>query len=421
MVALPTQRYPKIIPRIAYPQLKSQWKHPTGVFPDLLIVGADIVQRAVAQLAGGPFKIVPVAFSFGWVGYSINALVSALGDGKLMPDSDCPSIVMNARSGIPRQNMSWILGRILRDWEHRCEHSSKEYALIVTIFQVIEDDEHRAGRPTMDRIWYTGFLAIFFQFVIAILPGLLYENWLIATVTMGGTILALAGGALPQWKAEKWSCRKLDVDSTNTGVKKQKAIALTRGNGSKHVIIIYSDGVGLDLEDLAGGRRIKNRSTLPLTLALATSWIIVLLMVSNLSEHAWYLLAVGGVGMAQNLFASGYQRETSAFGIHLGRPDYVLPEKEEEGGSNKVIKVLKTTEARMKTRYGIQCVGINLLPIFFPNGLRPDEKVWRDETKREYEMEDERKHAKAKRLPLRNSNSRCLARSTSEPTIIHRH
>ena len=416
MVALPTQRYPKVIPRIAYPELKSQWKHPTGVFPDLLIVGADVVQRAIAQLAGGPFRIAPVAFSFGWVGYSVNALVSALGDGKLMPDPDCPSMVLNARSGMQRQNRSWILGRILRDWEQRCEHSGKSYALVVTVFQATENSEHRAGQPTIDRIWYSGVLAILLQMIIAALPGLLYGNWLIVTVTLGGTILALAGGSLPQWRAEKWSCRKIDEESMKHGLKKQKTIALTRGNGGKHVIIIHSDGVGLDLEDLAGGRCEKNRSTLPLTLTLAASWIIVLLMVSNLSEHSWYLLAVAAVGMIQNLLASGYHRETSAFGVHLSTPDYVIPEREEKGGSNKVINVLKKTEAWMKTEYGVQCVGINLLPIFFPNGLRPDEETWRNETKRNYEIEDESADTRIEAISLQKFNLRRLTRSASNPT-----
>ena len=416
MVALPTYKYPNLLPRLAYTQLKGQWEHPTGVFPDLLIIGGDIVQRAIAQLAGGPFGIAPVAFSFGWVGYSINAVVSALGDGKLMPDPDCPSMVMNAKSGITRSNMSWILWRILRDWEQRCEHTGKRYALVVTIFQVIEDPGHRAGQPIIDRIWYTGFLAIFLQIIIAVLPGIMYGNWLIAAVTIGGTILATAGGALPQWKAEKWSCRRVDVDLTNNGLKKQKTVVLTRGNGGKHVIIIHSNGVGLDLEDLAGGRRMKNRSTLPLTLALAFSWIIILLMVSNLSEHSWYLLAIAGVGMLQNLFASGYQREPSAFGIHLDKPDYIIPEKEERGGCNKIINVLKRTEVRMKTKHGIRCVGINLLPIFFPNGLRPDEEAWRDETKKNYRIEDELTRARTEGIPFQTLiPSPRLTRSASNP------
>lgn len=42
---------------------RSQWKQPGDVFTILLILGGDVVARALAQLAGSP--ITPVAFSFG--------------------------------------------------------------------------------------------------------------------------------------------------------------------------------------------------------------------------------------------------------------------------------------------------------------------------------------------------------------------
>jgi hypothetical protein len=53
----------------------------------------------------------------GWVGYSIAALISAVGENKLMPTSDCPSIIINGTNGFVRSNSSWILGRIVRDFE----------------------------------------------------------------------------------------------------------------------------------------------------------------------------------------------------------------------------------------------------------------------------------------------------------------
>ena len=41
----------------------SQWKNPGDVFSVLLILGGDVVGRALAQVTGSP--ITPVAFSFG--------------------------------------------------------------------------------------------------------------------------------------------------------------------------------------------------------------------------------------------------------------------------------------------------------------------------------------------------------------------
>jgi hypothetical protein len=44
-------------------QFFTQWTHPKDVFSVLLILGGDVVGRALAQLAGG--WLTPVAFSFG--------------------------------------------------------------------------------------------------------------------------------------------------------------------------------------------------------------------------------------------------------------------------------------------------------------------------------------------------------------------
>lgn len=44
-------------------EFRSQWTHPSDVFSVLLILGPDVISRALAQLAGG--ALTPVAFSFG--------------------------------------------------------------------------------------------------------------------------------------------------------------------------------------------------------------------------------------------------------------------------------------------------------------------------------------------------------------------
>jgi hypothetical protein len=96
--------------------IKTQWINPSDLLSLLLILGGDVVQTAIAQLCGGPYYITPVAFSFGWVAYSVSAVLYCLDDGRLMPRPDRLSIVVNVSSGIKRPNHSWILSRILRDW-----------------------------------------------------------------------------------------------------------------------------------------------------------------------------------------------------------------------------------------------------------------------------------------------------------------
>lgn len=124
------------------------WKSPGDVGSLLMIVNGDIVQKALAQISGP--RWVPVAFSFGWVVYSIQALSTVIGTGRLMPAGpDWDSIVVNVRSGHARANRSWILGRLLRDWDYQPTY---EEALCITVFEAVieadldEDaDLHRRG------------------------------------------------------------------------------------------------------------------------------------------------------------------------------------------------------------------------------------------------------------------------------------
>ena len=124
------------------------------------------------------------------------------------------------------------------------------------------------------------------QCIIAAVAVIAEHDWLILVITVSGTLLALAAGALPQWRDEKWACRRLEDDG-NHGMRSPKTIILTRGNGHRHVIVIVdSDGIGPNLEDLAAGRVQRRQSTLSAVLVLAVFWIIFLLMVGKLSRDS---------------------------------------------------------------------------------------------------------------------------------------
>jgi hypothetical protein len=78
---------------------------------------------------------------------------------------------------------------------------------------------------------------------MAAVPFGLYYDWGVFMITGAGTILALITGSLHQWRAEKFACRR------NT----KKVVAITQGNGSRYVMVIFGCRRGLDLEDLAAG------------------------------------------------------------------------------------------------------------------------------------------------------------------------
>jgi len=363
--ACPTNTLTSYLPRAftshsPFTTIRSQWENPNDILSLLMIIGGDIVQRAVAQLSGHTSYFVPTAFSFGWVGYSMNAVLLAIGEGRLMPPSDCSAIMVNANNGYTKANQSWILGRIVRD--HAT--STPDSGLTVSIFRTAPITQHAVpGVPHRDWLYWSGVVVIVIQLGIAVIPGAVNGDWTALVVTVAGTLLALAGGAQPQWQKEKWACRRLKSG--------REVICLTRGNGSKDVMVIISEGAGqLRLEDLANVRDSRARYTTVYTSVLAVLWFVLLLVVAGLQSHAWYLLAVGSLGMVQNYIVAGVGRSPGAFGIHL--EDVAVVHKD------KVFEALKKAEELERG------VGISLLPIFFPGGLRESEKDWVKEREAAY-------------------------------------
>ncbi|KAJ8592775.1 hypothetical protein M405DRAFT_887689 [Rhizopogon salebrosus TDB-379] len=344
----------------SFESLNSQWHNPRDILSILTIIGGDVVQRAIAQLAGsGPFCFAPVAFSFGWVAYSFSILLSAIGEGRLMPPSDCPSIVVNAKTGYVRTNNSWPLGRLLRD--HHSPHYQNPKGLTVSMYFVSKSKP--AGIPDKDWVYYSGVATIIAQSIISVLPVIFSRNWLVFIITMCGILLALVGSALPQWRTEKWAARRVD---------KREVICLTRGNGSNSVIVIARGSCYC-----ASG---ANPFTTVATFILAILWIIHLLTVQALDTDAWFLLAIGGLGMIQNLIAAGAPRSAAALGFHLGG----LREVHEDKAFNALVKA-ETLE---------RGVALSLIPVFFPGGLRAEEVAWLDAKRAEYAESDAKDSAR---------------------------
>lgn len=345
--------------------IRATWENPSDTMTILLIIGGDIVHMALAQLSGRTF--VPVAFSFGWVAYSFHTVMSVVGDGCLMPKHDYPAKLINASTGFARDNRSWVLGRLLRDFERPLGNN---VGLSVTIFNA--SSSASAGVPNIDRYWTSGLITIILQFAVAAIPCGLKGDWSILAVTAAGTLLALATGALPQWRSEKWACRR----------NSSKVVCLTGGNGTRSVMVIRGNDVGLDLEDLAAAESprlgwgrpefVRTIMGLPIPfwftqafcLALAMAWIVLLITVTGLKSNTWYLLLVGGLGMIQNVIVAGARRRSGASGIHL--------EKVEDFERKKAMHALMDVEDAYPK------VGRCLLAEFFPNegGLSPDEVSW---------------------------------------------
>jgi hypothetical protein len=341
----------------------------------------------------------------GWVAYATTAVLGAVGENKLMPPPDCPCVVINAENGYSRDNSSWILGRMVRDFERWLEYAEhpdpgrkpirdalnktideawkrkeregkegakpegapkdarptgtimsttrpKRVGLCISVYQA---DKAIPGFSGRDWLYCSGIIAGAVQLGLAAIPIGLYRDWGVIIITAGGILLSLATGALPQWRDEKWACRTLT---------KEKTVILTRGNGSQHAIVIIGRPGSLNLEDLASGpASVDNTTTIStkvFMIILWIFWIVLLISAAGLQQHTWFLLLIGGLGIIQNLIVAGSSRRPEDFGIPLK--------------FQQVFVDAKVSSALCAVEQVYPRVGRSMVATFFNAGLRPHEE-----------------------------------------------
>jgi hypothetical protein len=318
----------------------------------------------------------------GWVSYAISLLYTSVSNTSLMPPgSECPTLVFTAKNGYVRANNSWVVSRLVRDFEYwadkavhdrlgemmRARHEymksharkgtivpmPRKTGLCISIYEPSKTQQ--AGVPAGDLAYWSGFVVAAVQLTIAAVPIITDRDWSVMVITGVGTALAFLTGALPHWRSEKWYGRR---DARNTYI-------LTRGNGAQHAVMILGNEHGLNLEDLAAGvenldSTAVDRTTRTFLFMLGCSWIALLIGAAGLSQPSWYLLCVGGIGMLQNLLVAGWRRKPGAMGIHL---DF-----------RKVVGNMSTMDALLELEKEYPSAGRSLLRTFFPGPLFPDEE-----------------------------------------------
>lgn len=416
--------------------LGSQWTNPSEVTTVLMIIGGDVVQKALAQTTGCWYT--PVCFSFGWVPYSFTALISVLGDGRLLPEPDVGCKVINLDSGYSRDNKNWVIGRLLRDSEahvQRLKPPGNE-AIRISIWEAVENP----NKPTEHRYWSIhiwGLVFMTLQLGLAIVPLLLYRDWGILLITGVGTILSIIMGALPQWTAEKLPNRQHS----------KSVFALTVGNGSRDVMVVRGGGKCLHLEELSvsetprSGRPWKKfnnpepetlnktwpkprqirrttselmatklRGGLPVgflvtyaaCVILSILWLALLVSVSALESHTWFLLGVGFIGMFQNAVLAAAEIKPEHRNLPLR---YV----------ETIVGMRKVMDGLMDFHVHYQC-GEHLVREFFPGKLHSPEEAWWKGDRNAYD--DNREKEMATRGPpqsrMLDSKSESLARQNRD-------
>ena len=139
-------------------------------------------------------------------------------------------------------------------------------------------------------------------------------------------------------------------------------VCLTKGNGQNVVLVIVNEGHGLNLEDLAAGRVVASSVTAPAICLLTLLSTAHLLAVGALLSNFWYIFAIFALGTVQNMIIASAQLSPQELGLSLVEERVV--EK------NKVFATLQAAEDVEPY------VGVSLLPVYFPGGLRDNETEW---------------------------------------------
>jgi hypothetical protein len=93
---------------------------------------------------------------------------------------------------------------------------------------------------------------------------------------------------------------------------------------------------------------------------LGIFWVALLITSSALKNQSWFLIAVGGIGMLQNIFVAAWSRRPEALGLPLKFQSVV--------GSPKVFTAIVESEKAYPK------VGRALVGTFFPGGIYPKEE-----------------------------------------------
>ena len=204
-------------------------------------------------------------------------------------------------------------------------------------------------------IFWASLAAFFLQIISA---ALCISSSLLPALVLGlGYYSVTVIQGLPQWNAEKFSCRKGTHD----------AYCLTSGNGSAHAIIIRGNGVGSNLEDLAADRTPQTDRRTYVTIIMACLVSIMMVYFIALDGLGASMLAILFLGTINNILIAGAPRSAATHGFHVKESKKIH--------DDSVIKALVSAEEH------VAGAGFAMLPIFFPGRTRSKDVELLEEAK----------------------------------------
>jgi hypothetical protein len=126
------------------------------------------------------------------------------------------------------------------------------------------------------------------------------------------------------------------------------------------------------MEALAAARSPELGSTRIYTSILAFLWLVLLVTCCGIETDTWYLIAIGGLGMVQNLVVAGVPRKPAALGLPI-ELDHNL--KEGQAAPN-IFAEPKVMWSIMEFEKRFPGCGNALVKEFFPGDLLEWEVSW---------------------------------------------
>ena len=251
--------------------------------------------------------------------------------------------------------------------------------------------------PKPGWFWGFGLLIILAQQGLGIAAWVRHGSWSIFMITICGTMLSIVTASWPQWVHEKWPSEHVTDD-------KVKPIALTKGNGHRYVMLILSHKGSWDLEAMASARHVDYPGTRWVLGVFALLWVLLLITVTGIKQHTWFLIGVGTLGMLQNIIAAALPCSADDLDIKLTKwhaLNTVVGYQRDRAVKKTLMKndwkkytphdpvhpaAVSDAETEYNTKLGQQEVrdvmgalielekylpkaGVSLLPTFFPNDV----------------------------------------------------
>ncbi|KAI0189462.1 hypothetical protein F4808DRAFT_454042 [Astrocystis sublimbata] len=347
-------------------QLASQWSNPKDVTTILMIIGGDIVQKALAQTTG----------------------------------------CLYTPSGYYRDNKHWIIGRIVRDME---SYMSRTEPMPRSGLRISSYNSPLRAIPLIVYgNWGVLLLTVagtFLALVMGALPQWRAEklpnrqhssaNFALTFGNGSKDIMVILGG-----KNKCLDLEELAFQETPRNLRPWEKFRRAKPDyfekpqtSLKDSVYQHRNRVQKIYDRILWGLPIGFWVTIGVCVAQSLAWLLLLLTSAGFTENAWYIILVGVIGMFQNAYLAAAERSPDSRNLPLTHVETIIRQKVMDG--------------LMDLEIGYDGCGRPLLREFFPGVLLQDEEAWWNGERKDYDHKRSReKQSRVSTTSVANTQNR---------------